>query len=255
MESNQLGKKTGQRGAFTLIELLVVIAIIGILASMLLPSLARAKEAARRISCVNNMRQLGLSGVMYAGDNSGFFPERNITNRWPERLRANYRDVKLLVCPSDIGPDGKNLPLSGTSTTNYPGDSAPRTYIINGWNDAFQQQMVAAGQTFNMNSIVGKAMNESDVKEPSDTIHFGEKLYAVNHYYMDLLEGTLGNDTDILNHAVHNTMVRSATGGSTSGGSDYAMIDGSARYLRYRKSLSPINLWATTALWRTNSMN
>jgi hypothetical protein len=201
------------------------------------------------------MRQVGLSAIMYAGENSGFYPDRSITNRWPERLRASYRDVKILVCPSDLSSDGKNLPASGTSTTNFPGDSAPRTYIINGWNDAFQQQMTEAGQTFDMNAIVSKAMNESNVKEPSETIHFGEKLYAVNHYFMDLLEGTLGNDTDILNHAVHNTLVRSSKGGDRSGGSDYAMVDGSARYLRYRKSLSPINLWATTALWRTNSLN
>jgi prepilin-type N-terminal cleavage/methylation domain-containing protein/prepilin-type processing-associated H-X9-DG protein len=117
-----VGKRTG----FTLIELLVVIAIIAILAAILFPVFARARENARRASCQSNLKQIGLGIMQYTQDYDERMPGAYLyyngtTLMWWEDLTQPYvKSYQLMICPSDSVPNSysSNRPLPATTFPN-----------------------------------------------------------------------------------------------------------------------------------------
>ncbi len=148
---------TLRKSAFTLIELLVVIAIIAILAAILFPAFARARENARRSSCQSNLKQIGLGVMQYVQDYDERFPLNNTGayatfgqspqfGEWMLRLQPYTKSIQIFRCPSsakgdsdiflDDGTGAKKLPShfnyganewimsSGTATSTNPGGLA-----------------------------------------------------------------------------------------------------------------------------------
>ncbi|HZI30848.1 MAG TPA: prepilin-type N-terminal cleavage/methylation domain-containing protein [Candidatus Binatia bacterium] len=132
-----------KKGGFTLIELLVVIAIIAILAALLLPALAKAKQKAQQIKCVNNLKQLSTAAIMYQSDNGKGIGYSSVSSLWMSTLMQSYGNVEAIrLCPvaqDTVSPTNSGATQAGdASHAWYWGGTTPMktptgSYAMNGW--------------------------------------------------------------------------------------------------------------------------
>jgi prepilin-type N-terminal cleavage/methylation domain-containing protein/prepilin-type processing-associated H-X9-DG protein len=217
----RFNKKQQVRG-FTLIELLVVIAIIAILAAILFPVFARARENARRASCQSNLKQIGLGLMQYTQDYDEAFPRSRMNGHrpsgwvpWHYVVQPYVKSYQLFKCPSVSSSSNMN----GSNTEGIP--AVPRSYLANGGGG---------------NNGGPTPMSDGN----------GAALASIeNVAQVILVGGQLGNRADpdfwtttgsTSNFEMHNHL----------GTVSFLFVDGHVKAMRPEQTLSPVNMWNNT---------
>jgi prepilin-type N-terminal cleavage/methylation domain-containing protein/prepilin-type processing-associated H-X9-DG protein len=167
--------RTAARFAFTLIELLVVIAIIAILAAILFPVFAQARDKARQASCLSNLKQMGIAVLQYSQDADEAYPVGIDVNNWVNtgwqiRVQPYCKSLGVFACPSDsLAGQGSSAATWGGVGISYAGNS-----YYNGWDgtaNILRGPMSSAGATW----LQAASLSQGDIPRPAESILITEK--------------------------------------------------------------------------------
>lgn len=218
-------KSNKRRYAFTLIELLVVIAIIAMLASILFPVFSRARDNARRASCLANMKQIGLGHLQYTQDYderlvpNNVYVNGNLETMYGELLQPYIKSTQVFLCPNDVDFD-KRCNRIRDFTTSY---ALNQIYVAD-------DDKRAALAMFNFPDMKSLAY----VETPAETIFIGDTSRQASGTNLDYCYQVVGYN---FNAGPPATLGRSNDQGAFTGrhfgGVNWAFMDGHVKWMRF----------------------